>query len=110
MDVIKQREIAAAGTRMSYFQGMISASNRDGLTPLGSDYKEMRNDIVHEGVLSASNFPGKSKADCASVIADTLKWPDEYILAVVGLTSHVSNSPRWRSIDLELGLPAISLR
>jgi hypothetical protein len=58
------------------------------LSPLGSDYKAMRNDIVHEGV-SGSNFRGKSKADCAIVIADTLNWIDNYVLTALGWNGYL---------------------
>ena len=60
MDLIKQRERTATGNNgLTYFQGMTSASTRYGLPALGNDYKNMRNDIVHEGVLSGSNYVGQ---------------------------------------------------
>lgn len=66
MDIVKQQERRETGNRgLTYFDGMVSASNRYSLSPLGSDYKDMRNDIVHEGLLSGSNFRGKSKSQCA---------------------------------------------
>src|SRR5262249_16952667 len=55
MDIVKQCERAASGnSRLTYFQGMESASNRYSLTKLSRDYTLMRNDIVHEGVLSGA--------------------------------------------------------
>lgn len=111
MDVIKQRERAATGNPgLTYFQGMTSASTRYGLTPLGNDYKNMRNDIVHEGVLSGANFAAKSKADCAAVIADTLNWLDRYVLTVLGLAGHITNVPRWRQAILLHQLPALTVQ
>ena len=111
MDLIKQQERAATGNHgLTYFQGMTSASTRYGLTQLGNNYKNMRNDIVHEGVLSGSNFAGKSKAECAEVVADTLNWLDRYVLAVVGLARHVSNVPRWSGKVLLHSLPALTVR
>ncbi len=111
MDIVKQRERTATGNaNLNYFQGMTEASSRYGLTALGADYKNMRNDIVHEGVLSGSNFANKSKQDCAAVIASTLNWIDEYVLAVLGIAGNVVNRPRWRSSTIEHSLPAISVR
>jgi hypothetical protein len=111
MDVIKQQERAVTGKGgLTYFQGMTSASTRYALNPLGKDYKNMRNDIVHEGVLSGAKFAGKSKAQCADVVADTLNWLDRYVLSVVGLTGHVSNLPRWRGQVLLHSLPALTVR
>ncbi|MCZ8014483.1 MAG: hypothetical protein O9274_02180 [Limnobacter sp.] len=106
MDIVKQCEIAAAGTKIDYFPGMQAASARYGLTPLTRDYKDMRNDIVHEGRLSGTNFPSKTKAQCASVIVDTLNWIDLYVCAVLGLGTPPA---RWRLHDLQHGLPALSL-
>lgn len=111
MDIVKQCERKSTGTPgLTYFQGMSSASSRYGLSPLGSDYKNMRNDIVHEGVLSGSNFGGKSKAECSAVIADTLNWLDQYVLSVLGLIGHVTNIPRWSAPHLQSGLPSLSIR
>lgn len=111
MDIIKQHEwLASRGAQLTYFQGMTSASSRYGLTPLGQDYKNMRNDIVHEGVLSGSNFTGRSKAQCADVLADTLNWLDQYVLSVLGLAGQLSNTPRWCGVSLLNNLPSISVR
>jgi hypothetical protein len=110
MDIVKQRERASTGnSSLTYFQGMLSASTRYSLSPLGSDYKNMRNDIVHEGILSGNNFPGKSKSECAEVVAETLNWLDAYVLAVIGVPSPPGGA-RWRGQDLERGLPAISVK
>jgi len=111
MDIIKQHERVVSGnSQLTYMQGMTSASSRYGLTPLGQDYKNMRNDIVHEGVLSGSNFRGRSKAQCADVLADTLNWLDQYVLSVLDLAKQVSNVSRWRGAMLENNLPSISIR
>ncbi len=110
MDIIKQREIAAMSSNFTFFQGMVSASTNYGLTPLGQDFKNMRNDIVHEGVLSGTNFPSKSKSDCSSVAASTLNWIDQYIISVLSVASHISYSPRWNGPALQHGLPAHTVR
>lgn len=108
MDIVKQCEIKLAGNNMHYFQGMQQASSRYGIAQLGSDYKYMRNDIVHEGKLSGSNFSNKSKAECAQVIAETLNWIDEYIAKVCAINTHVISFDRWVARDIEHGLPAFS--
>ncbi|MBN9358069.1 MAG: hypothetical protein J0I15_16585 [Herbaspirillum huttiense] len=109
MDIVKQCEIAETGKKLSYFDGMISASNRYGISPLTQDYKNMRNDIVHEGVLSGSNFVGKDKAECAAVISSALNWIDAYVCAILKVDTSIQIAPRWNSSMLEHGLPALSL-
>ena len=111
MDIVRQQERTATGKpRLNYFEGMKSASKCYSLAALGNDYKAMRDDIVHEGVLSGSNFAGKTKAQCAAVISETLNWLDSYVLAVIGKSSQVAGLPRWKGADLERGLPSISVR
>ena len=67
----------------------------------------MRNDIVHEGKLSASNFSNKTKHDCAQVTADLLNWIDKYILSLLYIDSSKVKE-RWKTGAIESGLPAIS--
>lgn len=111
MDLVRQHERRATGNiKLNYFKGMESASRRYSLVPLGADYKRMRNDIVHEGVLSGSNFSGKTKIQCAQVIADTLNWIDTYVLAILGVSGSIINLPRWESNNLAYSLPAILVR
>ena len=110
MDMIKQLEIIEDGNSLNYFQGMESASTRFSINQLGNDYKSMRNDIIHEGVLSGSNFSSKTKNECSCVVAETLNWLDNYILSILGKKASITNLPRWTGIDLELGLPSISIR
>jgi hypothetical protein len=109
MDIIKQCEITATGRKLTYYEGMQSASSRYNLQPLTNDYKNMRNDIVHEGVLSGSYFHGKDKAQCAEVVAASLNWIDEYICSVLGLTVAAASTSRWKAMHIESGLPALSL-
>ncbi len=110
MDIIKQCEIAATGKKkLTYYDGMLSASSRFGIPHLAVDYKNMRNDIVHEGVLSGSNFSGRNKMQCAEVVAASLNWIDEYVCALLGLSTSASATPRWKAMDIEARLPALSL-
>lgn len=106
MDIVKQCEITAVGRRLDYFPGMQAASVRYSLLPLSRDYKNMRNDIVHEGRLSGTNFPGKSKTDCANVVADTLNWIDGYVCAILGFSQVPA---RWSGIQLAAGLPSLTV-
>jgi hypothetical protein len=109
MDIVKQCERVATGNfGLTYFQGMESASNRYTLTKLPRDYTKMRNDIVHEGVLSGSNFSTKNKADCAAVIASSLNWIDLYVSAALGVS--LQSGGRWLSRNIEFGLPALTVR
>jgi hypothetical protein len=108
MDMIKQLEIIATGNNLTYYKGMTSASNRYSINQLSNDYKLMRNDIIHEGVLSGSKFRNKTKSDCSNVVAETLNWLDNYVLSVINKKNEIINLPRWKGIDIEHGLPSIS--
>lgn len=109
MDIVKQCEILPSDNRLYYFDGMIRASRRYGISPLSRDFTNMRNDLVHEGKLSGSNNPNKSKSDCSSIIADVLNWIDEYVLKVLSLQSFFTFGNRWSSREIESFLPAISI-
>ncbi|MBY7786909.1 hypothetical protein KW410_12055 [Vibrio fluvialis] len=107
MDIVKQCEIQATGASKTYFEGMRSASARYQISEISGDYKNMRNDIVHEGKLSGTNFSNKSKSDCAQVTADSLNWVDKYILSVLSIDSS-QIAERWKAGMVESGLPALS--
>jgi hypothetical protein len=106
MDIVKQCEIAIAGRDLIYYEGMKEASLRYSLQPLSADYKNMRNDIVHEGVLSGTNFKNRTKEQCAEVVAASLNWIDDYVSAVLSFSP---SQQRWKPKDLETMLPALSL-
>lgn len=108
-DIVKQSEIAITGKKLTYLQGMKSASTRLGISPLSNDFKDMRNDLVHEGQLSGSNFLGRSKEDCSKVVADALNWLDKYIIAIVAVNGELVGQPRWNAANFEHFLPAFSL-
>lgn len=90
MDIVKQCEIKEVGKKLDYFPGMQAASKRYGLVPLSKDYKAMRDDLVHEGLLSGTNFYHKSKEECAILDLGTPQ-------------------PRWKGHKLQGGLPALSI-
>lgn len=75
-----------AGTPKNNFNQRIQyAAARFGLNVVSSDFRNMRNDLVHEGTLSASNFSGKVRTDCAKATAEALNWIDQYMFAALGL-------------------------
>ncbi|TXM95315.1 hypothetical protein [Methylobacterium sp. WL116] len=55
------------------------AADRFGIIRLGSDFRNMRNDLVHEGTLSSSKFPGKDSLECAKAVSECLDWIDTYM-------------------------------
>ena len=109
MDIVKQCELLPNENDVAYFEGMKRASARYKLNALTNDYKNMRNDLIHYGMLSAKNNPNKSKGQCANIIADVLGWIDSYVLAVLSMSARFRATLRWRQKDIENGLPSISL-
>src|SRR4051812_32015163 len=73
-------------SRMSpFFQGVTEASNRFGIPVLSTDFRDMRNDLIHDGTLSGHRFIGKTVADCRIVASDVVNWIDAYVHAAFGL-------------------------
>lgn len=90
---------AASGNKLQYFVPRLDfAARRYGLPPLPADFRNMRNDLVHQGRLSGTKFQNKDKIDCAQAISEALAWIDMYICAAFGLK--VPASPRFRTHDL----------
>jgi hypothetical protein len=83
--------ISATGQRLggpnvdTFNKGLDYAASQNGLTQLSRDFRHMRNDLVHEGHLSGSNFPNKDLIECANAAASALDWIDRYICKVFGL-------------------------
>jgi hypothetical protein len=76
----------AAGISKKHFNERIDyASQRFSLPRLGSDFRDMRNDLVHEGTLSGTKFQNKTVAECALAVTEALAWIDNYIHAALGL-------------------------
>jgi hypothetical protein len=109
LDIVKQIEISISGKQLTYAQGMTDSSNRLGISLLQGAVTKMRNDLVHEGRLSGSNFSNRTKSDCAQVIANALNWLDEYLIATLGVSGDVKGMPRWKVNEVEHYLPAFSL-
>jgi hypothetical protein len=80
------KNTAPPGSNVGTFNDKVAyAAQRFGIGALPQDFRKMRNDLVHEGVLSASNFPNKDRAACGAAAAEALDWIDEYIFAALGL-------------------------
>ena len=70
---------------MSYFQAIQSASLRVGITSLSRDFKDMRNNLIHEGKLIGGRFAGRDLEACSIVAADVMNWFDEYLHSIMNL-------------------------
>jgi hypothetical protein len=78
--------VAPVGSEVGTFnKNLAYAAQRFGLSTLPSNFRKMRNDLVHEGVLSGSKFPNKDRAACGLAAAEALDWIDEYIFAALAL-------------------------
>lgn len=69
----------------TYAQRLSYAATRFTLPPLPTDFRDMRNDLVHEGTLSGTGFPGKTADDCGLATAQVLDWIDLYVFAALGM-------------------------
>jgi len=75
-----------AGVDVGTFnKNLAYAAQRFGLANLPADFRKMRNDLVHEGVLSGSKFPNKNREECGAAAAEALDWIDSYIFAALSL-------------------------
>lgn len=61
------------------------AAARFNLPQLPPDFRNMRNDLVHEGTLSGQKFPSKDAFACGVAVAEALDWIDEYVFAAMGI-------------------------
>jgi len=78
--------VAPTGTDIGTFnKNLTYAAQRFGLAVMPGDFRKMRNDLVHEGTLSASKFPGKDSFACGVAAAEALDWIDSYIFAALAL-------------------------
>lgn len=86
LQVIVATEAAKQGKdELKFFPGIKDAASRAGIAPLGKDFKDMRNELVHDGRLIGSRFAGPDKAACGVVVADVLNWFDAYLHAALAL-------------------------
>lgn len=70
---------------LSYFRAIQSASARVGIGSLSRDFKDMRNNLIHEGKLLGGSFAGGDIQACSKVAADLMNWFDNYIHSVLNL-------------------------
>lgn len=109
LDIIKQTEKGAnPKSALQTRQALKKVSMDLDIPTVNELFEKMRNDIVHEGKLSGSNFQNKTKSECSAVIADLLNWLDEYTAKVCFFDGYVSRFDRWKAIDIEHGLPSFS--
>jgi len=103
-----KREGNAAGVSgLTTFNTSLSYSaSRYGLTNLGPDFRNMRNDLVHFGALSVRRFAGKDKAACALAVVEALNWIDQYMHAALHFGPNYT--PRFEPHAF-IGLNAFSL-
>lgn len=78
-------EHITGNSNLSYLAAVQSASQRVGITSLTRDFKDMRNNLIHEGKLLGGAFAGTDIEACSVVAADVMNWFDEYVHAVMNL-------------------------
>jgi hypothetical protein len=67
--------------------GLAQAATRMSIRVLTADFKDMRNELIHDGRLIGTRFKGPDRAACAAVVCDVLNWFDEYMHAALKLGS-----------------------
>jgi len=86
LQIIAATEERLTGNRdLSYFQAIQSAASRVGIKPLSRDFKDMRNNLIHEGRLLGGKFAGTDIEACSVVVSDLMNWFDDYVHAIVNL-------------------------
>lgn len=86
LQIIAATEEQVTGdSNLPYFQAVQSASSRVGINSLNRDFKDMRNNLIHEGKLLGGSFAGTDREACSAVAADVMNWFDEYLHAVMNL-------------------------
>jgi len=108
MDIVKQCERNFHRRHFSFFEGMQAASARFNIDELPRDFTRMRNDLVHEGKLSGSNYKNKTKTESAEIITQVLNWLDFYFVKILGIENHFIPGHRFSHSDI-IGLPSFSL-
>ncbi|WP_406870278.1 hypothetical protein ABEB22_10850 [Thioclava sp. 'Guangxiensis'] len=61
------------------------AASRFNLPTLPSDFRNMRNDLIHQGTLSGTKFPNKDLTACIAAVTEALNWIDGYIFSAMQL-------------------------
>jgi len=107
LQIIVATEATKQGkNQLKLFPGIKDAATRVGIAPLSRDFKDMRNELVHDGRLIGSRFVGPDRAACAQVVSDVLNWFDAYLHAALALGPVAKT--RFRASDF-MGLNAYSI-
>ena len=69
----------------NFNEQMKFAASRFNLPILPPDFRNMRNDLIHEGTLSGTRFPDKDATACGIAAAEALDWIDSYVFAALQL-------------------------
>ncbi|WP_146056467.1 hypothetical protein [Methylobacterium sp. V23] len=86
LQVIVATEAGKQGKQeLRFYDGVEAAAQRYGLNVLSSNFKNMRNELVHDGQLIGRRFAGPDKFACANVIVEVLNWLDNYMHAALSL-------------------------
>lgn len=80
-----EKRKAPIAHRPSFYKYVRAAAVRYGLPVLSHDFKDMRNDLIHDGTLSGTTFQNKSADDGRAVAIVVLNWIDRYLHAALGL-------------------------
>jgi hypothetical protein len=85
LQIVVATEASRQGkTDLPFYPGVSDAAKRMGIRILSDDFKNMRNELIHDGQLIGRRFAGPREA-CVEVVADVLNWFDEYLHAGLGL-------------------------
>jgi hypothetical protein len=106
LQIIAATEADRQGKDLSYYGGVTDAAQRMGIHTISNNFKNMRNDLIHEGRLIGTAFAGPDKLACAAVVAELLNWFDEYMHAALGLGA--KRKIRFTKADF-MGLNAYSI-
>lgn len=82
LEIVKQNEIRRQNRKLKFYKAIESTSQNLSISIPGRDFIKMRNDLIHEGHLSKTTFPGHTKSECADVVCGVLNWIDEYVHSV----------------------------
>lgn len=107
LQIIVATEATRQGkAELPYYPGVTAAATHRGIRVLGDDFKNMRNELIHNGQLIGRRFAGPDRAACAVVVADVLNWFDDYLHAALGLGG--VRKTRFKPADF-IGLNAYSI-
>jgi hypothetical protein len=108
LQIIVATEAARQGkSELRFYPGVADAARRMGVHVLSEDFKNMRDELIHDGRLIGTRFAGPDKDARAVVLAELLNWFDEYMHAALSLGSRPKT--RFGKSDF-IGLNAYSIQ